>query len=520
MRRLVGAATLCVALSACGSTAQLSSTSEIGDGLGSGPTDSSLGGTSGSATSGGSGSITTGGYGGSGSTTAGGGAGTTGTGGSAAGGPSSAPLPTQAAQGLGVTDKTISIGFGYSTDNEAANAAIGGSAFTTGDGKANGKALIDEINAHGGVAGRKLVPVFHAYNITSPSSGASQDEQACQDWTRDHKVMAVISSNLTDTLVACLKQKGVIYFRGGAIVDTDQTYLRTYSNEVLTGTMTLDRIFRDQVQALVRKRWFTGWNTLQGTPGTMPVKVGVLTYDTDSFTRTLRGVLLPALAAAGHAPAEVDVLQVHKVQQQSDTAATSAQIKSAVLRLQQDRVTHVVLGDTSGLLLEFFGSNARSQSYYPRLGVNSGAAVQAIYDAGLVDDQQVNGVVGNGWLPTIDLPASDANQLANSETRRCLEIMKRRTGQTYTSVNAATIALGDCDGMFLFQRAIGLATSLTPAGLLAGVERLGDSFVSPLLGPTYLSPRQHDTAVRAWDTTWVGSCTCIKYSVERRVPPA
>jgi len=525
MRRLIPAAVLGLALSACGSTVQTSSTATAGgDGLGA--TAAPGNGLGGSGTSGSplnQGSAATGGTTG-GSSTGGasaGGPAAPGTVGGAGGGTTgtSTSLPGPAQAGLGVTAKTITIGYGYSPDAASVNAAIGASSFSQPDEQANMKGLIDEINAHGGIAGRKLVGVGHAYHVASSDSGSAQDQAACQDWTSDHKVIAVLSSSLSDTLVACLKQKGVLLVTAGQIVDSDQTFLRQYPNKLLLATMSQDRIFRDQAQAFQRQKWFGGWNVTTGAPGTS-TKVGVITYDNASFTRSLHNVILPALKAAGHPAATADVFQVHKVEQESDTAATTAQIKNAVLKLQTDGVTHVVLGDASAFIMEFFGADAQSQRYYPRLGVTSGAAPYAAYQAGLVTAQQLNGMSGNGWLPSLDIPTNDAAKYTNSETRRCLDILKRRTGQTYTSTNAATIALGDCDSVFIFQKAMSLATALSPNGLLAGFDKIGSSYVSPTVGPTFVSARQHDTAVRAWDLNWVPSCTCVRYSDQRTVGPA
>ena len=525
MRRVVLATAAGLLLSACGSTVQTTSTATVGgDGLSGSSTDSGLGATSGAGgtvagTPGGAGTSGTTGSptGGSSAGPLGGSTSTTTSGGTGSTGGGSSPLPTQAATGLGVTAKTIYLGYSYRADGDAANAAIGASSFTSGDENANLKALIDEINAHGGIAGRRLVGVPHNYRVTSADSGAAQDQAACQDWTTDHKVIAVVSSSLTDTLVSCLQQHGVLLIKPGQIVDADQAYLTKYSNELLVATMSQDRIFRDQAQSFLRQKWYGGWNSVTGKPGAT-TKVGVITYDTPSFTRSLRNVILPALRAAGHPAADADVIQVRKVQQQSDTAGTTAQIKSAVLRLQSDGVTHVVLGDASAFIMEFFAANARTQGYYPRLGVTSGAAPQAVYDAGLATAQQLNGLSGNGWLPTLDVPVADGDKLTNSETKRCLGILKRRTGQTYTSTNAATIALADCDSVFMFQKAMALATSLSPKGLLDGFDKLAGTYVSPTVGPTFVSARQHDTAVRAWDLNWVPSCTCVRYSAERRVP--
>jgi hypothetical protein len=521
VRPVVAAVTLALSLSACGSTVQVTSSGSVGDGLSAPGGGLGQDGTSTTGTVAGGGSSTSSSGGGTSGASGTSGTGTTTGLGTTPGAPAtSAPLGTQAATGLGVTATTITLGFGYASDGDAGNAAIGASGITQGDEKANSKALVDEVNAHGGVAGRRLVPVFHPFEVTSTQTGASQDDAACQDWTVDHKVLAVFSSSLSDNLVACLKKAGVVYVKGGVIEDADAAFLREYSNEILLSTLSIDRIFADQVGSLVRQSYFTGWNVLTGKAGAAAVKVGVLTYDTASFDRALHRVLLPALSRAGHAPASVDVIEVHKGQQEADTGPTAAQIKSATLRLQQDGVTHVVLGDASGLILEFFGSNAQTQHYYPRLGVSSGSGVQVIHDAGLVNDQQVNGMSGNGWLPTLDLPAAASNAYSNSETKRCLDIMKRRTGQTYTSTNAATIALYDCDGMFLFQQAMRLAPSLTPAGLLSGLGSIGRGYTSPVVGPTLLSPQQHDDAVRAWDLNWVQSCKCVRYSSPHDVPSA
>ena len=430
----------------------------------------------------------------------------------------SAPLAAAASTGLGVTATTISIGIGYSTNGDTANSAIGASGISSGDTLANAKALVEEVNAAGGVAGRKVVAVYFAYDATSTQPGATQDQAACSAFTQDHQVIAVLSSNLSDVLPACLKKAGVVFLKSGVIVAEDATYLRQYSNEFLLGTMAQDRLLTDQVTSFVRQEYFGGWNTVTGQAGPAPTKLAVLTYDPASFTRAVNGSLLPALAAAGHPVAASEVYPVHKPATQSDVSGLVTQIKTATLQMQQDGVTHLVFNDASGLLLGLFSSNASSQQYFPRFGVTSGAGVQAIYAAGLVKANQLNGMSGNGWMPSLDLPAADTVPYQTSATKRCLEIMKRRTGQTYTSTNAASLALGQCDQVFAFTQAMAKAPSLSPAGLIAGLESLGSSFVSAILPAAFLSAAQHDDGVRAFDLNWVAGCTCVRYTSPRNVP--
>jgi ABC-type branched-subunit amino acid transport system substrate-binding protein len=411
-----------------------------------------------------------------------------------------------------VTARTITIGIMYSTNGDAANAAIGASGLTQGDTLADAKALVDEVNAHGGIAGRKLVAVYHGTNAQSQDPRAVQDQAACSFFTQDHKVIAVLGSNYTDTLPACLQRAGVVFLKAGVIVSEDSTYLRQRSNEFLLGTLAQDRVLRDQVGSFVRQGWFGAWNTVSGTPGTAPVKVGVITFDEASFDRSLKNALLPALRKAGHPAPAQDVFEIHAPQSSSDQAGSIAQLKSATLRLQQDGVTHVVLVDTGGGVLELFANNARTQGYYPRFGVTSGAGVQAIHDTGLVQDNQLNGMAGNGWLPSLDLPAAESDRYTTAATRRCLAVMKARTGQTYTSTNAASIALSYCDQVFLFAQAMGAARVLSPAGLVAALEAVGASFASPVLPRSFLSRAHHDDGVQAWDLNWVSSCSCVRYS--------
>src|SRR5437763_937118 len=77
----------------------------------------------------------------------------------------------------------------------AANAAIGAAGITQGDEKANDQIVIDDINAHGGVAGRKIVPIFHGLDATSTNTLDSQYQAACDDLTQYHKVFAAFAGS-------------------------------------------------------------------------------------------------------------------------------------------------------------------------------------------------------------------------------------------------------------------------------------------------------------------------------------
>ena len=90
-------------------------------------------------------------------------------------GPTTAPngqvvLPPGTAPGQsapGVTATKIYVGMIWPKNQDAVNQAAGAGGISVGDTKADGNAIIDDINKHGGIAGRKVVPVWQAVDSTS-----------------------------------------------------------------------------------------------------------------------------------------------------------------------------------------------------------------------------------------------------------------------------------------------------------------------------------------------------------------
>ena len=424
-------------------------------------------------------------------------------------------------QGAGVTATSVYVGITYTTNADAANAAIGAAGITSGDEKADARAVIDDINAHGGVAGRKLVPVFHAYDANSQQTRATQDQAACSDFTQDHHVAAVVGTGLSDVWNSCFTKAHVVDVNSGTIIDPDEAVFRQYPYYVDAGTISQDRADAELARTLVRLRYFDGWNATTGRPAPgVTAKIGILGVDVPEWNRPLEHVLLPALRAAGHPVAASDVRRIYNPQSTAEDGQTLASIQNAVLQFRQDGVTHVILLDTGGQLLTFFGKDAKSQHYYPRYGLHSGSGVQAIYDAGLVDADQLNGAVGLSWNPGLDLSATASAKYDTPATRHCLAVMKQRTGQTYSSTNAASLALSYCDEIYLLARAVDTAGPVINGGTIVhAVEAIGAGFVPAALPAAYFGPGRHDAVELGYDLKWDNGCTCARYiSPARRIP--
>ena len=125
-------------------------------------------------------------------------------------------------QGVGITADKIYLGIGYETNGDAANAAFGATGISQGDPQADAKAVVADINAHGGMAGRQVVPVWHAIDATSTDTYADMDQQTCAAYTQDAHVFAAMDKGLTDNFPACMQHAGAMNFNSGTILYPDQ----------------------------------------------------------------------------------------------------------------------------------------------------------------------------------------------------------------------------------------------------------------------------------------------------------
>jgi len=236
--------------------------------------------------------------------------------------------------GPGVTADSIYIGLSYATNN-AANGAIGAPGLTQGDPKAQDQAMMDDINAHGGIAGRKLVGVFHPVDPNSSSPWDVIDQQSCDDWTQDHKIFAALAEPLadSDTMASCLDKRGVALITT-ALSTSDAARFRRLPAYVELTSMGLDRIAQAEVDALQAQNWFSGWDNVNGVPAQTKAKVGIVTFEGAAWSHAVDQVMVPALRALGHAPSPDDIIRVtpeHATQDISSTGAATSSTRQATL---------------------------------------------------------------------------------------------------------------------------------------------------------------------------------------------
>jgi len=416
------------------------------------------------------------------------------------------------AVGPGVTDSTINVGVVYVVNGAAANAAIGAAGISQGDEKQNTEVLISDINAHGGVAGRKLVPIYATLDATSSAPVDSQYQAACDTLTQDHKVF-VMFAGTSPVLIQCAHNRNVVAVTTNLTESDSGTFNRfPYYYEV--DSLNLDRIAASEVAGLQAQNYFSGWDANAGRPAPGKAKVGVLVTDEPSFTAATNRTLLPALAKAGYPVDPANVVLVPRIERTTDEGPIAAAASNAVLRFRSSGVEHVIIMEPSGVTSLLFANNANSQGYHPRYGLNSQNGVQALADSGGYPKAQLTGAVGVGFLPSLDITPSqnpDDGPYSNDTRKRCVNLYKAH-GVSFSDTNAKAIGLNNCNSMWFFEKAAdAIKGALNRDNFLAAVNQMGSSFQSVDTFATNFSPAQHDgaAAVRYW--AYDAGCQCMAY---------
>jgi hypothetical protein len=235
----------------------------------------------------------------------------------------------------GVTSTTIRVGVPY-LDLSALHAV--GLNLNQGSYPDAFNALVNQINAHGGIDGRKIALSLAQVNPVSTASSAS----ACTQLTQDDHVFAVFGP----LYPLCYQQAGVVTFNGdmGATLS---------SKAAPNFTLTPPSAAFDPVQIAVFAKEGIFKNK----------KVGVISASVD---KSEVPIVLAALRKN-----HVDVVQTAvDSAPQNDTAASNQQIQTISQRFQNDGV-NVVVGVGSGSAGWLTGLIGNQSTYSPRIVATS-----------------------------------------------------------------------------------------------------------------------------------------------------
>jgi hypothetical protein len=387
---------------------------------------------------------------------------------------------------VGVTASTIHIGVFTLSGFSKAGEALGFDA-QTGDQAAVARAVINYLNAHGGMAGRKIIPVFYDYDIAHGASNKSAELQAaCAAFTEDNKVYAVVtpvSTSGDNSFYECLTKHGVITSSAGE--SKEQQFFKQFADWFYEPMdMNLTRILSTNVDALFAAGFF----------GAKP-KIGAVIADKPDEQAALRDGLEPALARHGLSLAD-------SVAMKSDD-----EYSNAVLKFKSEGITHVLFSFLGSPLV--FMTNAETQKYYPRYGLHSRSSPGALLQSNAPAAQQV-GAMGMGWQPMNDVDTQHDPGVLNQRQKLCLDLL-RKAGQDPNVRVTALVGLWICDATFFVRDALVKAPDFSPKGFRAGAEALGTvdiaSTFRSTMGPGFL----HDGAGAYRIFAYKKDCSCYQY---------
>jgi hypothetical protein len=410
--------------------------------------------------------------------------------------PTTAPTLSRA---TGTVDRTpLALGVLGNESPSSAASALGvdnGNSFSLARAQ---KALVAALNKEGGLAGRLIKPVYATMDPQASSyDGAFQ--AACETFTRDHQVEAVVSSVsiFSLNLEQCLHDRGIAHLESSyGAVDTGT--LRRYPGLLLMGSPTTER----REQAVLETLAATGWLTRSS-------RIGVVIEDCPGQLAGYQRGLLPTARRLG-----LSVVETHQLSCTSGFAAAGAQasaLQNAQLRFRGSNVDRVVIvSNLEATFLILFAQAAETQGYRPGYALSS-AAGAALMPSNAPAAQVANMRVA-GWLPTIDTSMGQHPRPTRAY-QRCLRLAKDQ-GLTPTSVTDEAYLAMVCDSLFLLEAMLRTTRgSAARADLVAAQPVIGSRYesASTLSGRNFLSGR-HDSVDETQQSRYVASCACFRYA--------
>jgi hypothetical protein len=423
------------------------------------------------------------------------------------GGPSIAPgaasRPSARGRGpagtaLGVTPSTVKIGV-YTVQAFNDVAASAGINVATGNQARQANAVIRYINSTGGVAGgRKLVPVFHDFNVGAAASDVNSEYQAaCAAWTQDERVYAVATpvGTLNDTLYGCLSKAGVITSATGE--SKDAKFFREFHDFFYMPTeINMTRMLRNNAKPLAAAGFFSP-----------DAKVGVVYLDNQVERRAVDEGLRPGLAAVGR---RLDATFAAPI-----SADGTSAYSGAVLKFKAAGITHVIFSELGSPIA--FASNAESQDYRPRYAFNSRNGPASVLQSNM-SRSQLSRSMAYGWMPMNDVDAQRDPGTVGSRQALCLKIA-REAGEDVAQRSVAAVALYVCDSIFFIRDALDTAPDFSARGFRTGAESLGDYDTAGTFQSSFGPGRLHDGAERHRVVAFDDGCGCFRYRTPVAVAP-
>jgi len=393
--------------------------------------------------------------------------------------------------GPGVTDDAVKVVF-VGVDLKGVQKLTGFKTADAGDPEAQVEALEAWVNAHGGIAGRRLDAVFRLYDAQNDSPAA--EEQLCNKITQDDQAFAVVlTGQFQSNARPCYAQRETLVLDTTLVATDDVTYDELSPYLWSPSFPAYDGFVEAFVAALSEQAFFEGRE-----------RVGVVADDSPINRRVVEELATPLLEEAGVEPeiAWVDTTDQGSLFQGNDQAAVT--FRSAGI----DRV--MFLGGAR--LASIFATVASAQSFTATYAISSFDNPSFfVNNPETIDPAVLEGMVGLGFNPSQDV-ADDQLAWPTSEAEtQCVE-MYAEAGISFDSRESARVALPYCDAARLLQLgAQDLTDNLNASAWGSAVEDVGTDFV-PATGFTgALGPGRRAASGSYRTMAFDDGCSCFVY---------
>ena len=351
-----------------------------------------------------------------------------------------------------------------------------------GDGRKEVTAIVNDLNARGGINGHPIKAVFAEWNAASGDSGRQADCAALIDDGKAQFIVTVI--NINSAFLECTARRGVPLVNSSLGAGDDELYRKYGENFYSPSLMSLNR-----ESALLLRR-LTARKVL--SPGH---KVGVVIDGTDpQYDRVWNETEVPTLKALG-------------LSYDAYTVAQQADVNGAVLRFKTENIQQVVFIAPNGIIATLFMQSAEQQQYRPTYGMGDSTA--AWFVAKAAPRAQVMGFQGVGSLPMSNVEVRQYPTTARE--RACLNLIAKE-GENNADRHASITATVYCEAIYAWAAvARHVNGPITPAAWRAAYRLVGTTYQPVTTFATNFGDGQHGNVSRYRDLGWSSSCSCVAY---------
>jgi ABC-type branched-subunit amino acid transport system substrate-binding protein len=353
------------------------------------------------------------------------------------------------------------------------------------------QAFVDHINAHGGMAGRKIEPYYVSYDVVSETD----QQAACLSLTQDSKVFGVVLGFNYESANECVAVSNETPLLGTATNNPDEFYGRA-AGRLFTMYPRGSRMMADFAATLGRMGALSGR------------EVGILDDAGGDPSGSASAALEAAVKRAGG--------RARTAQLSGDLGVGSSQIPVAVNQMQTAGVSVVLLMANTAFSTQFV-QQASSQGWTPAYYVSDWLAMHN--DTGSQNmPQTYDGTIG---VVSERVNEQHANVAPNGAAVECRKIWEQQTHQTAPAQGIAAYGsiMQSCTALLTFTAAANAAgPDLTRTAWSAAMQRIG-SFEATQWGPGSFRPGKFDFPDQYRLEKWYYSCKCWKPAGPFAPPP-